>query len=178
MHVLFVCTGNICRSPTAERLATAYAKRMPFPDFSATSAGTRASVAQPIHPDAALVLERLGGQASGFAARQLTAKIAYGADLIVTMTRAHREYVLELAPRHLKRTFTLAEASHLASELRAMTVDDLGSLRPLLASDEAKDVADPIGRDLEVFSAVGTQIAELISPILEFCLRATDYSSE
>ena len=52
-----VCTGNICRSPTAERLAAAYAVQNGNPDITASSAGTRAVIGHPIHPDAAVVLE-------------------------------------------------------------------------------------------------------------------------
>jgi protein-tyrosine phosphatase len=70
-------------------------------------------VGYPVQPNAALVLEKLGGDASGFAARQLTSRIASDADLVLTMTRAHRDAVLELAPHRLHRTFTLREAARL-----------------------------------------------------------------
>ena len=63
------------------------------------------------YAEAAPVLKRLGGDPSGFAARQLTPKIAADADLILTMTRVHREVVLEAVPRQLHKTFTLSEAA-------------------------------------------------------------------
>ncbi len=59
MHVLFVCTGNICRSPTAERLAAGLSS---MADLRASSAGTRAVIAHPMHPDAAQALMDLGGE--------------------------------------------------------------------------------------------------------------------
>lgn len=124
-----------------------------------------------IHREAANVLQELGGEASDFAARQLTAKIASGADLVVTMTRAHRDAVLELAPHKLHKTFTLIEAARMVSELKAKTVTDLPELRPQLATRETADIPDPIGQGPEVFSEVGSQIAELLPPILELCLR-------
>ena len=98
MHILFVCTGNICRSPTGERLAAAYAAENGMPELWVSSAGTRAVIGHPVHRDAAVVLDALGGDTSGFAARQLTAKIASTADLIIAMTSAHRDIVLETAP--------------------------------------------------------------------------------
>jgi protein-tyrosine phosphatase len=171
VHVLFVCTGNICRSPTAERLATAYGARLELPGFRASSAGTRAVVADPVHPDAALVLEKLGGDASNFAARQLTARIASDADLVLTMTRAHRDAVLELAPHRLHTTFTLSEASRLVSECDARSVADLAALRPQLVVDETSDILDPIGRGPEYYSTIGSQIADLVPPILELWRR-------
>lgn len=172
LEILFVCTGNICRSPTAERLAVDYAARTKLFNFAAASAGTRAVIARPIHPSAAEVLEELGGQSSNFAARQLTARIASNADLVLAMTAAHRDSVLELAPRLLHRTFMLTEASRLVSEHGARTVADLAVLRPQLATRELTDISDPIGQTSEVFRHVGTQIAELIPPVVELCRRA------
>ena len=172
MHVLFVCTGNICRSPTAERLAKAYAEHLEMSSFSASSAGTRAVIGHPVQSAAATVLQQLGGDASDFAARQLTSKIAANADLVITMTRAHRDMVLEIAPRQLRRTYTLVEVSRLASELGAKEVRDLAALRSQLPPDGTWDITDPIGQHLEVFESVGQQIADLLPPVLELCQRS------
>ncbi len=169
LHILFVCTGNICRSPTAERLATTYCDEHQISGFVASSAGTRAVIAHPMHGDAARVLEELGGTASGFAARQLTPKIASSADLILTMTTAHRDHVLEIAPHKLKSTFSLPEAAQLVLTLGAQTIADLADLRPQLGADDVPDIGDPIGQSPEVFAAIGAQIAELLPPVLELC---------
>nr|WP_308197417.1 low molecular weight phosphatase family protein [Candidatus Mycolicibacterium alkanivorans] len=169
---MFVCTGNICRSPTAERLATAYATQLQMTNFTASSAGTRAMINRPIHPAAAPVLEKLGGDASNFAARQLTPRIASDADLVLTMTQAHRDTVLELAPRQLHRTFTLPEAARLAAEFGPDKLSDLPRLRAYLRAGEAPDITDPIGQGPEIFSEVGSQIAELLPPVLELCQRS------
>jgi protein-tyrosine phosphatase len=126
-------------------------------------------IARPIHQDAALVLEQLGGDVSNFAARQLTSRIASDADLVLTMTRAHRDTVLELAPRQLHRTFTLNEAARLASVCNARNVADLATFRPHLAAYELSDIPDPIGQSAEIFTMIGAQIADLLPPILELC---------
>ncbi|MGE2689150.1 low molecular weight phosphatase family protein [Mycolicibacterium pulveris] len=169
MHVLFICTGNICRSPLAERLAVAYATRLNISDFYASSAGVRAAIGRPMQPHAAVVLEQLGGEASNFAARQLTSRIASKADLVLTMTRAHRDAVLELAPRQLHRTFSLSDAARLVTELNARNVDDLAALRAQLPGGELLDIPDPIGQNSEFHASVGSQIAALLPPILELC---------
>lgn len=151
----------------AERLAALHAERMGIPDFQASSAGTRAVVGHPVHPEATLVLEQFGAGAADFAARQLKPSIAAGADLILTMTVAHRDAVLELAPRLLKRTFTLSQAAYLVSECGAQTIAQLAELRPQAApADRHPDIADPIGQNSEVFSTVGAQIADLILAVL------------
>ncbi len=94
-------------------------------------------------------------------------EIASDAELIVTMTRAHRDAVLEIAPGKLRRTFTLCEASRLISEKNARAIADLATLRPHLENSELMDVPDPIGRGAEVFAEVGAQIAALMPPIVE-----------
>lgn len=119
-----------------------------------------------MHRDAANVLEALGGDASDFAARQLKPKIMSAADLILTMTTAHRDAALEVAPQTLRRTFTLSEAAQLVSTHGATTIADLSALRPYLTAHELFDIPDPIGQDPEVFASVGSQIASLLPPIL------------
>ena len=166
MHVLFVCTGNICRSPMAERLAIAHGSRLHIPNLTTASAGTHAVIGHPIHEYAVAVLEKLGGDASNFAAQQLKPKSAYNADLILTMTRAHRDAVLELAPRKLHRTFTLHEAARLATECGARNIADLSTFRSQLASYELDDIPDPVGGNPRVFAEVGRRINELLPPIV------------
>ena len=172
LHILFVCTGNICRSPTAERLAAACGSRLQLPDFRSSSAGTRAVIAHPIHHDAAAVLEQLGGDAANFAARQFRPRIAADADLVLTMTKAHRDAVLELAPGLLRRTFTLTEAAQLASQFDVRHVADFAACRPKLAAHTAPDIPDPIDQSPDIFATVGSQIAGLLPPILEVCRRS------
>jgi protein-tyrosine phosphatase len=126
-----------------------------------------------MHREAALALENLGGDPSGFAARQLTQRIAADADLVLTMTTAHRDTLLELAPQKMQKTFTLSEASRLAEESDARTIADLAALRPRLAAHERPDIADPIGQSAEVFADVGSQIAKFLGPVLDLCRRST-----
>ena len=174
MHLLFVCTGNICRSPTAERLAATLAAWHPIPDFRTSSAGTRAVIGHPFHPESARVLTDLGGDPAGFTARQLTAKIVADADLVLALTMAHRDAVLELAPRQLHRTFTLTEAAQLTTQFDPECVKDLSALRSRLRADQSPDVPDPIGKSPDFFAQVGSQIAGLLRPVVEFCRRAPD----
>ena len=90
------------------------------------------------------------------------------------MTTAHRDKVLELAPSQLRRTFTLGEAARLASDCNARNVADLAALRPQLGTHEVLDIPDPIGQSVDYFAMVGSQIAELMPPILELCQRSSE----
>jgi protein-tyrosine phosphatase len=69
-----------------------------------SSAGTRAVIGHPVHAKAARVLVELGGDPADFAARQLKPAIATEADLVLAMTREHRDAVLEITPRRKSST--------------------------------------------------------------------------
>lgn len=166
MHVLFVCTGNICRSPTAERLAVAIAAEIGISDFSSSSAGTRAVVGHPIEATAARILEGLGGNSTDFYARLLTKQIATEADLILAMTERHRDQILAMAPTQFKRTFTLREAARLASVSNASSVADLATARSVHRPEESEDIADPIGKDTNTFDIIGNEICTLLGPLM------------
>ncbi|MHA7209825.1 arsenate reductase/protein-tyrosine-phosphatase family protein [Arthrobacter sp. MDT1-65] len=123
-RILTVCTGNICRSPMAERLLQAGLNAR-FPgQFSVESAGTGALVGDPIHPTIAGFIRESGGIVDDFSARQLTPEILQGQDLVLALTRAHRSRIVEMSPVMLKRTFTLREFARLLAHL------DLGTLQP------------------------------------------------
>jgi protein-tyrosine phosphatase len=181
--VLLVCTGNICRSALAERLGRAVLDVALGDDADAVrlvSAGTRAVVGSTMHPDSLLVLQGLGAEAGNFRARQLVERMAAGADLTLTMTRAHRSEVLAAAPRALARTFTLREAADLlrlvdddfrpvgatlADRARSL-VAEMAAARPRRQGGEDDDVRDPIGLPVEVHEEVGVAIAQALLPIL------------
>ena len=192
MHLLFVCTGNICRSPLAERLTRAYAEAEGAALgglLTASSAGTHAVVGHSMEPSAGLVLRGLGGSAAGFEAHQLTAEDIEAADLVLTMTRKHRGKVLQLAPRAMARTFTLREAAALlksgdgadgAAGVDFSADPDFDSRAKHLSTTltqrrgarvgqrdrQRDDIPDPIGGSLDKFQRVGDAIAASLIPIL------------
>jgi protein-tyrosine phosphatase len=181
--LLLVCTGNICRSPLAERVGRDLLARMLGKDaglVQIVSAGTRAVVGAEMHPASARVLAELGGDPCGFRARQLTDGLAAGADLTLTMTREHRHHVLGRAPRAMSRTFTLREAAGLLDligsdvrlsgpcpmeRVRAL-VTTMAAARSCRAGSGADDVLDPIGQNDDVHSHVGQLVVDALVPVL------------
>lgn len=117
VRILTVCTGNICRSPVAERLLQAGLDQVLPGGFEVRSAGTRAMVGSPIQPLSAEIVNMYGGTDKGFAARQLTPKILRDTDIVLTMTSKHRGEVLQLDASLLKRTFTIREFARMLEAL-------------------------------------------------------------
>lgn len=123
LRILMVCTGNICRSPLAERLLAA---RLADAGVSAevSSAGTGAMVGDPMTPETAALVRPLGGIERPHAARQLDSSMIRDADLILTATRQHRAAVVSLMPTAVPRTFTLLEFARLAAATISVDPDE------------------------------------------------------
>lgn len=111
--LLFVCTGNICRSPAAELLARDWAERRGRA-LTASSAGTAGLVGEPVDPAMAEQLRARGVDPSGFAGSRLDAARIGAADVVLCMQRHHVEAVLRLRPAALRRTLLLDHAAALA----------------------------------------------------------------
>lgn len=135
VRILTVCTGNICRSPVAERLLQAGLDQVVPGGFEVSSAGTRALVGEPMQPISADIVRTFGGDPEGFAARQLTAKILRGVDLVLTMTSGHRGEVLQLDASLLKRTFTIREFARMLDVLDERPASPRGDVPPSDAPD-------------------------------------------
>ena len=101
--ILFVCTANLCRSPTAEGVFRSLATKAGLVEaFEIDSAGTGAShVGQPPTPAAIDVAAARGYDISGIRARQITGEDIERFDYVLGMTRGHLAEMRWLAPRDL-----------------------------------------------------------------------------
>ncbi|WP_439690105.1 low molecular weight phosphatase family protein [Curtobacterium sp. SP.BCp] len=183
MRVLFVCSGNLCRSPLGAQVLTARLGR-DAPAFTVESAGTIAQDGAPMDEAAAAQSRRLGGSPDDHRARYLTPAIAGAADLVLTAERAHRAAVVSLAPRATKRAFTIVQFARVLGALEpadlsgVSTVPELvervarlrGSVPPPVDPAD-DDVDDPYRRSTATHARVADEIGAAVATIAD-ALRA------
>jgi protein-tyrosine-phosphatase len=109
--ILFVCTGNTCRSPLAEAITKAEIRRRAIKNLNVSSAGTGAVGGLRASDNAKKVARRLGLSLARFRARPLTRARVRRADLILTMNLLQKEEVTNRWPDVAGKVFVISEFS-------------------------------------------------------------------
>lgn len=105
MNVLFVCTGNTCRSPMAAALFNKIAVERGF-DVRIESAGIFANDGDPASPQAIVVMKKYDIDLLGHHSQTINTELIEKSDLILVMTPAHKMVLEQSAPG---KTYTLCE---------------------------------------------------------------------
>lgn len=144
MRILFVCTGNTCRSPLAESIARHRIAARALHDLEVASAGTSAWTDAPASDGSLLVALEHGLDLGDHRARQLSPELVAASDIILTM-----------GPHHLERAEALGGAGR------------TWLLTGFVDAAHARPVSDPFGGDLEVYRATFDELEREIDVLLD-----------
>ena len=178
--VLFVCTGNICRSPTAEALARRELARYPGVPLQVSSAGSHALEGNPAASRSMLAASTRGASLERHFARELTRRRVRSAGVILCMAAEHRPFVLSYDRAAANRTFLLATFARVAAEWDWLA----GSPAELvaLAAEHAReldgdDIDDPLGQPAEAYAACAERLDGLVTPVIAALVKTMPVGS-
>jgi len=187
--IVFVCTGNICRSPMAEQMLIQKAEKNKLP-IKVFSAGVMAMTGDPMTPQSADAMTKRGFTPTKHISQDLTPKLLEEADLVLTATLDHRGEIARMLPKASKYSFTIDEFARLTSFLGAnpefqeefkknpketreqyirRATQEAVLLRGMVPTNlDPKDVIDPYMESSKVYNDVAEHIDNSLEMIVDW----------
>lgn len=146
MKVMFICTGNTCRSPMAQGLLEKMAKDREK-QIEVYSCGTHAINGNTASSHAIEVMEKRGIDLTKHRATNIKDANIYNMDYIFCVTQNHKDYVLQLYPELKGKVYTIKEY--------------------LKNVDKNQDIKDPWGYDVHTYEEVAQELENCIESMID-----------
>ena len=144
--ILFVCSGNTCRSPISEYIFNYYSKILEEP-YVASSAGIYVTDGTHINKEAQKQLEKRGINSDNFRSKSISLKLINKYNFVICMTDTHRRILVELYPWESEKFISLGDCTM------------------------GKDVLDPYGGSPDVYEKCATDIEDMIIKLFVYLDR-------
>lgn len=154
MNILLVCTGNTCRSPMAAAMLRQILREYgaDLEQFHIVTAGLAAASGWPASPGAVYAMQLRGLDISEHRSQAVNRDLVEKADIILAMTRAQREHLLDKYPEHMLKINTLAG----------------------MAGENGLDILDPFGMDAVKYVESANEIKRLLLNIADKLIGKPD----
>lgn len=185
LRILFVCTGNTCRSPLAEGLLRLKVQKEGLA-AEVRSAGVSAVSGGPISKNSAAILKEAGFEEVMLSLAISEAEVRW-ADLILTMTNSHKRAVIQYFPEAVDKTFTLKEyveddpgvleaieqRERLVTEIQlkqalsqSVTVEEHTLMLSLEERIPDYDISDPFGGTMDMYRMTAEEIDRCLDKLV------------
>ncbi|HYZ91685.1 MAG TPA: hypothetical protein VFA34_04730 [Actinomycetota bacterium] len=171
VNVLFVCTGNVCRSPMAEGFLRKEAADRGM-NIDVRSTGTHAWTGRAATIDGRKVMAEMGVPIDDHRTLELDRDLVEWADLVIGLSREHVRETVRAFPEALTRTFTLKGFVELLPSLPAFQdteswLTEASRLRDTGDAAADQDVDDPIGEREAAYRRVASEIRDLVERLAQ-----------
>lgn len=163
MKIVFVCTGNLCRSPMAEALLRHALQEAGCEGIEVASSGTWAMSGNPTTQEAAEALAALEIDLSAHRSRPWDPQEVFDADLVVAMTSVHVREILSIVPQAAPKVVLLKELAEIEPQQIPQGSTSEERLQALLQGKRPKrkrhhDLDDPMGLPLSAYQRAVTEL--------------------